>query len=228
VQKSPCTWGAAGSSISNSGKMSTEAYQIEKSENGVVVRTTSFRTERRSVLHSGIFNRELASSLAAGAVMVIMGFFFALYFRITVVHFIAAVFVFAALFILFRMYAFREAVLETTFDMEKKTIRVLLKRTMGSRRQLYPMDALAGIRIHHLSMEPENMDAVKLVEKVAVQHGTVIPGFGKVEDFYFVELDFREKKIVIFSARDRQGAESFVDELRSSLTEVLPPVVWES
>src|SRR5512143_394413 len=83
-QKSPCTWGAAGSSISNSGKMSTEAYQIEKSENGVVVRTTSFRTERRSMLHSGIFNRELASSLAAGAVMVITGFFFALYFRITI------------------------------------------------------------------------------------------------------------------------------------------------
>src|SRR5512139_4099207 len=90
-QKSPCIWGEAGSSISNSGKMPTEAYQIENNENGVVVRTTSFKTERRSVLHSGIFNRELASSLAAGAVMVIMGFFFAFYFRITVVHFIAAV-----------------------------------------------------------------------------------------------------------------------------------------
>lgn len=208
--------------------MSTEAYQIEKSENGVVVRTTSFKTERRSVLHSGIFNRELASSLAAGAVMVIMGFFFALYFRITVVHFMAAVFVFAALFVLFRMYAFREAVLETTFDRERKTIRVSLKRTVGSRLQSYPMDALTGIRIHHLSMEPENLDAVKLVEKVAVQHGTVIPGFGKVEDFYSVELDFREKKIVIFSARDRQGAESFMDKLKNSLAGVLPDMVWES
>jgi Ca2+/Na+ antiporter len=208
--------------------VSAEAYQIEKSENGVVVRTTSFRTERRSVLHSGIFNRELASSLAAGAVMVIMGFFFALYFRITVVHFIAAVFVFAALFILFRIYAFREAVLETTFDWERKTITISLKRTMGSRLRSYPMDALAGIRIHHLSMEPENLDAVKLVEKVAVQHGIVIPGFGKVEDFYFVELDFREKKIVIYSARNRQGAKSFMAELRNSLAGVLPDMVWET
>ena len=208
--------------------MSTEAYQVEKSENGVVVRTTSFRTERRSVLHSGIFNRELASSLAAGAVIVMMGFFFALHSRITVVHFIAAVFVFAAFFILFRIYAFREAVLETTFDRERKTIRVLLKRTIGSRSQSYPMDALAGIGIHHLSIEPENLDAVKLVEKVAVQHGTVIPGFGKVEDFYTVELDFGERKMVIFSARDRKGAESLMDELRSSLAEFLPPVVWKT
>ena len=135
---------------------------------------------------------------------------------------------FAALFILFRIYAFREAVLETTFDCETKTIRVSLKRTMGSRLQSYPMDALAGIRIHHLSMEPENLDAVKLVEKVAVQHGTVIPGFGKVEDFYSVELDFRGKKIVIFSARDRQGAESFMDELRNSLAGFLPDMVWET
>ena len=192
------------------------------------MRTTSFRTERRSVLHSGIFNRELASSLAAGAVIVMMGFFFALHSRITVVHFIAAVFVFAAFFILFRIYAFREAVLETTFDRERKTIRVLLKRTIGSRSQSYPMDALAGIGIHHLSIEPENLDAVKLVEKVAVQHGTVIPGFGKVEDFYTVELDFGERKMVIFSARDRKGAESLMDELRSSSAEFLPPVVWKT
>ncbi|HUO78408.1 MAG TPA: hypothetical protein VMU21_12620 [Thermodesulfovibrionales bacterium] len=208
--------------------MSAEAYQIEKSENGVVVRTTSFRTERRSVLHSGIFNRELASSLAAGAVMVMVGFFFAHHFRITVVHFIAVAFVFAVLFILFRIYAFREAVLETTFDWERKTITISLKRTMGSRHRSYPMDALAGIRIHHLSMKPENLDAVRLVEKVAVQHGTVIPGFGKVEDFYSVELDFREKKIVIFSAKDQKGAESFVNDLRSSLAGFLPSVVWET
>lgn len=208
--------------------MSTEAYQIEKSENGAMVRTTSFRTERRSVLHSGIFNRELASSLAAGAVMVIMGFFFALYFRITVVHFMAAVFVFAALFILFRIYAFREAVLETVFDWGNRTITISLKGTLTSRPRSYPMDALTGIRIHHLSIEPENLDAVKLVEKVAVQHGTVIPGFGKVEDFYSVELDFREKKIVIFSARDRQGAVSFMNELRNSLAGVLPDMVWET
>jgi hypothetical protein len=180
------------------------------------------------VLHSGIFNRELASSLAAGAVMVMMGFFFALYFRITVVHFIAAVFVGAALFILFRIYAFREAVLETVFDRERKTITVSLKGAARERTRAYPMDALAGIRIHHLSMEPENLDAVKLVEKVAVQHGTVIPGFGKVEDFYSVELDFREKKIVIFSARDRKGAESFMDELRNSLAGVLPDMAWQN
>jgi hypothetical protein len=208
--------------------VSTEAYQIERSGNRVVVRTTSFRTERRSVLHSGIFNRELASSLAAGAVIVLMGFFFALSVRITVVHFITAGFMFAILFILFRMYVFREAVLETAFDWEGKTITISLKRSTGSSFRSYPVDALARIRIHHVSMEPENPDAVKLVEKVAVQHGTVIPGFGKVEDFYSVALDFREKKAVIFTARDRQRAVSFVDELRSALAGVLPPVVWEA
>jgi len=194
----------------------------------VVVRTTSFRTERRSVLHSGIFNRELTSSLAAGAVVIMVGFFFALYVRITVVHFVAAAFVYAALFILFRLYAFREQVLETVFDLKRKTITVSVKRSVGSGRRSYPTDALTGIRIHHLSMEPENLDAVRLVEKVAVQHGTVIPGFGKVEDIYSVELDFRERKIVMFSAGERKRAESFVNELRSSLAEFLPPAVYEN
>ena len=159
--------------------------------------------------------------------MVIVGFFFALYVKMTIVHFVAAAFVFAALFILFRVYAFREAVLETGFDLKRKTITVSVKRTTGSKCRSYAVDALTGIRIHHLSVEPENLDAVKLVERVAVQHGTVIPGFGKREDFYSVELEFREKKIVIFSAGERKRAESFVDELKRSLAEFLPPVVWE-
>jgi len=208
--------------------VSTETYQIERREYGVVVRTTSFRAERRSVLHSGIFNRELASSLAAGAVIVLMGFFFALHVKVTIIHFIAGVSVFALLFVLFRMYAFREAVLETAFDRERNKITISLKRTIGKKCLSYPMDALTGIRIYHLSLEPENLDAVKLVERVAVQHGTVIPGFGKVEDFYCVELALRDRKAVMFSARTQKGAESFVDELRTSLAGVLPPAVWES
>ena len=191
-----------------------------------MLKTSSFKTERRSVLHSGVFNRELASSLGAGAVIVILSFFFALYFSITALYLIAVAVLFAALFILFRLYVFREATLETVFDREKRNVTLSLKRTIGSCIKSYSLDELSAIRLHHISMQPENIDAVQLVERVAVQHGTVIPGFGKTEDFYTVELDFSDKKPVIFSAREKQAAELMIAELKSSLNGLLPDTVW--
>lgn len=194
--------------------MEEKPYQIERRGGTVVLSTTSFRAERRSVLHSGVFNRELASSLSAGAVIVGISFFFVLYSKITAPYLIAVIFLFASLFVLFRVFVFREPVLETVFDSEKGTITISMKRTAGSRAVSYMLADLAGIRICHLSMEPENIDAVRLVERVAVQHGTVIPGFGKTEDYFTVELDFGEKKAVVFSAGDRQGAEAVVAGLQ--------------
>jgi Ca2+/Na+ antiporter len=195
-----------------------EPYHIEKRGDTVVLSTTSFRTERRSVLHSGVFNRELAASLAAGGVIIVVSFFFVIYSKVTAVHFAAAAFLFAVLFILFRIYVFREPVLETSFDRERKTITVRLKRAVGSKVEAHPLDGLSGIRIDHISMEPENIDAVRLVERVAVQHGTVIPGFGKTEDFYTVELDLRNKAVVIFSSREKRMAESVLNELKDFLS----------
>lgn len=192
----------------------------------VVLKTTSFRAERRSVLHSGIFNRELASSFAAGAVIIVMSFFFARYFKITVVYFIAIVLLFAALFIHFRVYVFKEAILETVFDREKATVTISLKRTIGTRVRSYSLDELSSIRLAHVSMQPENIDAVQLVERVALQHGTVIPGFGKTEDFYTVQLELGGDKPMIFSTRERQGAESMMTELKGSLSGLLPDTVW--
>ncbi|MBI3592450.1 MAG: hypothetical protein HY099_03050, partial [Nitrospirae bacterium] len=78
------------------------SYQIEIKDNVLVFRTTSFKAEKGSVLHSGIYNRELASSLAAGACITLAGFFFAFRDKITAIHFIAALFLFAVLFLFFR------------------------------------------------------------------------------------------------------------------------------
>ncbi|HWR57302.1 MAG TPA: hypothetical protein VN328_00315 [Thermodesulfovibrionales bacterium] len=186
-------------------------------DNVIVFKTSSFRTEGRSVLHSGIYNRELSSSLAAGAVIVAVGFFFAGYLRITAVYFIITILSFAALFILFRIYVFREPVLETVFDHDKGLITLSLKKVLGGEVQSYPMTELSSVGLGHVTVQPQNIDGIRIVEKIALQHGTVIPGFGKREDFYTVDLDFTYKEVVIFSARERQSAQAVADELRRYL-----------
>ncbi len=208
--------------------MNEKQYHIERRGDAVVLRTTSFRTERRSVLHSGVFNRELASTLAAAGVIVVLSFFFALHFKITVFYVIGVMLLFAALFVLFRLSVFREAVLETVFDGEKRTVTISLKSALGGTTSSYSLNDLSGITLHRTTIQPENMDAVRLVERVAVQHGTVIPGFGKTEDFYAVELSFGEKKKVVFSARERQGAEAAIAELKASLSGLVPDARWRA
>ncbi len=180
----------------------------------LVFKTASFSTEGGSVLHSGIYNRELASSLAAGAVMVAAGFFFAGHFRMTAVHFVLAIFSFAALFIIFRIYVFREPMLETVFDQNKGIITLSLKKLIGRKVQSFSVKELSGIRLGQVTIQPQNIDGIKFVEKIALQHGTVIPGFGKREDFYTVQLDFHDKEITLFSAKERQSAQAVADELK--------------
>jgi hypothetical protein len=179
-----------------------------------VFRTGSFSSEGRSVLHSGIYNRELSSSLAAGAAVLMFGLFFARYFKLSAVFFIVTIVLFAVLFVSLRIYIFREPALEAVFDKGKMTITISIRKRIRNVVRSFPMGKLSGIALDHVTVQPQNMDGVEFVEKIALQHGTVIPGFGKKEDFYTMSLDFQGEKVVIFSARDKQSAEAAASELR--------------
>lgn len=192
-------------------------YRLEREDNISVFRTGSFSAEGRSVLHSGIYNRELSSSLAAGAAVLAFGLFFARYFEMSALFFIVTIVLFAILFVLFRIYIFREPALEAVFDKGKGIITVSVRKRIRTVVRSYSARKLSGITLDHVTVQPQNIDGVEFVEKIALQHGTVIPGFGKKEEFYTVSLDFQGEKVVIFSAREKQGAEAAAAELRNQL-----------
>ncbi len=208
--------------------MKEKPYHIGKRGDTMVLSTSSFRTERRSFLHSEVFNRELAAALAACGVIAVFGFFFALFYEITVLAVLASVFLFAVFFFVFRMYVFRETILETVFDRGKGGIAITLKGAIGEKTVSFLLSDLASIALNHISTRPENLDAVQLIERVAVQHGTVIPGFGKTEDFYNVELSFSDRKAVILSVEERDGAVMAIAELKSFLSGLVPDSLWKA
>jgi hypothetical protein len=188
-------------------------YHIDIKDDALVLRTTSFKAEMRSVLHSGIFNCELASSLFAGALLLLFGFFFAVPGKITVVHLILAMVAFAALFLLVRTYVFLEPTLEVRFDRRRGTIETSLRKAAGSKRDRYLMSELSGIRLGHRTMQPENPDGIKVIEKIALQHGMVIPGFAETMDFSAVRLDFPDRSVTLFSTKDKLEAEALAEKL---------------
>lgn len=179
--------------------MDNNIYQIDIKDNILIFRTISFSAVRGSFLHSGIYNRELASSLAAGAVVLIVVFGIANNFKITFIHFILAILLFGALFLFFRRFIFRESALSAVFDKGGKIF--IKKGLIGIKKDSYHLDDLLEIKVDRKTFTPENIDGVRLVEKVALQHGTVIPGFGKKVELYTIELEFKNRKqITIFSS----------------------------
>jgi hypothetical protein len=189
-------------------------YEIDRKDGTLALKTKSFRAEKGSVLHSGIFNTELASSFVAAGVAIAFLVITALWFHPGAVHYVVAALLFVITFPLSRTYLFREACLHTVFDRKKQIISVSLERPFVGKTLERPLDTLKDIALKHTKIEPKNPDAIAFVEKIALQHGTVIPGFGQTEDFYSVALAFEDMTINVFVSRDINEARSVMVQLQ--------------
>lgn len=179
------------------------AAHIEESGSVLALWTTSFRAERGSVLHGGIYNREMASSLAAGACTLAVVFLFAAVSPATPLRTLAALVCFVPLFFLFRRYVFREESLRIVLDRKRGTASFSLSRPFGGREVCYPLSAIGAVRQECRIVRPENPDGIRVVEKIALQHGTVIPGFGETTEFHTVEIEFKGgERIMVFSSKE--------------------------
>ncbi len=190
-------------------------YTIERADDTLRFTTTSFRADRGSVLHSGIFNKELASSFLAaiivGAFLIGLG----LAGKLRLMHyFIAAVF-FVILFPLARVFVFRGPRLQVIAHRERGYVILRLTSHFRRKRIERSIDSLKRVAVDHVRMEPENVDGIKIVEKIALQHGTVIPGFGEVKEFYNVGLVFDDANYTIFSSSADVDAEKVAQDFHN-------------
>lgn len=193
-------------------------YQLEIKNNRLMFRTSSFISERGSILHSGIYNRELAAALAASVVS--GGLFVFLYARIgnKILLYIMPILVFSVAFIFFRTVILKESYLEAVFDKDLGQVSVIIKRPFRTLQSNFPIGSLSDIVLSHRKLEPENPDGIAVVEKVALQHGTVIPGFGEKKVFYYLELFFGpDRKTTIFVTGERDKALRVADEIKDFL-----------
>lgn len=200
-------------------KPNSKRYSITIEDGRVTLRTSSFKAEKGSVLHSGIFSRELASSFVAASVSGALLIYFAINGGIRLVHYLIAIVVFVIILPLARVLIFKEPYLETVFDLESGTVTISLRRPLLSKKISNSLSKLQKIDISHIRIEPDNPDAIAFVEKIALQHGTVIPGFGEVKEFYNVDLVFEQDRYTILTTTESSDAESVVERLKKHINE---------
>jgi len=188
---------------------SSASFTFDINDKVLAFRTASFRAEKGSMLHSGIYNRETASTFAAGACIMLLGFFFASRPPLSTISFIAVLPLFLLLFLFFRTFVFPETFLQVVIDKENNVIAIMRKGFLRKGKQLFPITELDGIREDYKAVAPENPDGTKIVEKIALQHGAVIPGFGAAAEFYTVEFEFKDAvRVMVFSSGDYSEADN--------------------
>ena len=186
--------------------MVTDNYQLEMEGTKLIFKTSSFKAERTSVLHSGVYTKEFSSMLFASsaglaAYMLTGG-------RPPLIRYALLIIIFAAAFLGAGKYIFKEKELQVVFDKKDKTVFMLQSGLIIKKREKIPFSSIRSVDMGSRQFVPENIDGINFVQKISAQHGSVVPGLGEVDEF------------ITLSLRLTDGSERIIYAARTSLAEV--------
>jgi hypothetical protein len=193
-------------------------YSVRKAGKTLVFRTGSFSADTESVLHSGIYNREFASVLASMAVAGLVYTVLVTNYGRSFISYSSFILLFVGGFPFFRKFVFKGRYLEAVFDGEKKVLTISVAGFMKKPKDLIPLNAVSGVMIEIRKTEVENPDGMAFVEKISLQHGIAIPGFGEEQVSYLLKLKLTDgSDRLIYASEKMQDALSAHEEIKEFL-----------
>ncbi|MEJ2684327.1 MAG: hypothetical protein P8Z71_08025 [Candidatus Sulfobium sp.] len=193
-------------------------YSIEKTGRVLVFRTTSFSVDTTSVLHTGIYNREFTSVLAAMAVAGLVYTLLVVNYGRSFIAYAAFILLFVGGFSFFRKFVFRSRYLEAIFDRDKGSVEVSVGGLVKKTRDQFPLNSVGAAMIETIKTKIENPDGVEFVEKISLQHGMAIPGFGEEKVSYQLKLKLTDgSDRIIFTTGEMKNALSAHEAIKEFL-----------
>jgi hypothetical protein len=178
-------------------------------------RTEYFTPEKGSILHSGIYNRELTSVLASIAVAgtVYIALFMSL--GISMASYILSAIGFILSFPFFRRFVFKGTHLETIFNSSTGKTEIYLTGITRKKKDYFSLDSITDISVDSKRTSIENPDGVAFVEKISLQHGMAIPDFAEETIFYMLKLHLADgTDRIIYSDSNKQDVISAQNEVK--------------
>ena len=164
-------------------------YELYTENGSLIFRTSSFRDEKTSVLHSGVYTKEFSSMLSASAVSVLAYMLMNnIMEELKTAAYITAIASFVAVFIGARKFIFRDTFLEVDFNRSKRTVSIHRPGILHSTSEEIPFDQIQSVEIGSRKFIPENLDGIDLVQKISAQHGSAVPGLNETEEFITLRL----------------------------------------
>jgi hypothetical protein len=193
-------------------------YSIEKTGRVLVFRTPSFSTDTASVLHTGIYNREFASALASMAVAGLVYTLLVVNYGRSVIAYAAFILLFVGGFSFFRKFIFKSRCLEAIFDKDKKTVTISIGGLLRKAKDRIPLNLVGAVMLETKKTKIDNPDGVAFVEKISLQHGMAIPGFGEETISYLLELKLTDgTDRIIYASGEMKKAMSAHEEIKEFL-----------
>jgi hypothetical protein len=181
-------------------------YSLQKTATVLIFRTASFSDETASVLHSGIYNREFASVLASLALAGLVYLLLETHFEKTLLFNIVFIAVFVGGFPFFRTFVFKEKYMETVFDTAARRAEIFIAGITRRKKESIPLANIGQVLIESRKQKIENPDGVEFVEKISLQHGVAIPGFGEETVRYLLKLKLEDGTYrTIYADKDMQA-----------------------
>ena len=199
--------------------MVTENYQLKTENNKLIFRTSSFKAEKTSVLHSGVYTREFSSTLFASAVCVLAYMSTGLPgIKPAIVRYIILIFIFVVAFLAAIKCIFKERYLEVDFDRSDKSVNIVHPGIIRKKIEKIHFDDIKSLGFGTRKFVPENIDGIKFVQKISAQHGSAMPGLSDTEEFITLSLNLKDgSERIIYAEKIDEEPEIPVNEIRNFL-----------
>jgi len=185
----------------------TDKYELYTDNDSLIFRTSSFRAEKTSVLHTGVYTKEFSSMLSASAVSALAYLIMNSIIKdLKHVPYITAITLFIAAFLGSRKFIFRDTCLEADFNSTKRTVSIRRPGIFHSKSEELPFDHIHSVEIGSTKFIPENRDGIDFVQKISAQHGSAVPGLSETEEFITLRLILTDgSERIIYAVRLNGG-----------------------
>ena len=199
--------------------MADRKYLLENKNNKLMFRTSSFKAEKTSVLHSGVYTKEFASMLFASGICLLVYMVTGLLSgKSAIIRYLILIIIFIVSFLGSGKYIFRESYLEAYFDNSDKTVEIIRHGLITRKREKIPFAKIKSVDLGTKEFVPENIDGIKFVQKISAQHGSAVPHLGDVEEFIILSLNLNDGSgRTIFAGRSDEEPEIPLNEIRNYL-----------
>jgi hypothetical protein len=194
------------------------SYRLKKENNRLVFSTQSFRAEKSSVLHEGVYTKEFASMLTASALSVPVYIAVSFFADTLALRILSVIILFVLSFLAAKKYVFREDFLEAIFDRASKTVFIKQSGFLSVRKETIPFEDIGSVEIGSRTFDPVNLDGIQFVQKISAQHGSAVPGLSESEEFVTLLLKENDgTEHTIFAGRIKDEPEIPLNEIKKVL-----------
>jgi hypothetical protein len=196
-----------------------KTYQIKINQNALTFITTSFKPEKESVLHKGVYTKEFSAILFASAAGIFTYFVIRLVWEeVFFIHSLIIALVLVLAFLGAAKFIFKEQYLEVIFDKTKNTVLISRSGLFKKKAENIPLDSVQSLTVGSKKFTPENIDGIRFVERISLQHGSAMPGFGEEEEFITLSLSLSDgSERTIYAGKVKDEPEIPLREIKKFL-----------